>query len=398
MHNLTKQSTDSDSSNIRLGIVAANAAGIESESLSQEIRLLSADEGRLQWLLGVYAFRLTADAEIRIISNPGPAGPERVTVLTPDLATTSYAGFGEGTYSLTDQLFLTLGVRYTWEERAFTQRVNGANLFGETDNSFDKITYRAALRYNFADNANVYASYGTGYKSGVYNYTATAPAPVAPETIDSYEVGLKADPLAWLRTNVSAYYYDYRNLQVLARAPVGNTFLLQNAATAEIYGAELEVTAAVTPDFNLRGSFAYTHSKYKDFPAAQTYVPLAIGGNDAVTANVSGRSMTRAPRTSFNLGFDWGRDIESGRVTVSGSLYHSARVYFDFANTFSQKPYSLLSGELAWTSKSEAVRLSLWATNITNEKVFREIRNGPLTSDVTYETPRRVGIGASTRF
>lgn len=398
MHNVTKQSTDSDSSNIRLGIVNAADEGIKSESLSQEIRLLSATPGRLQWLLGVYAFRLDADAEIKIISNPTGAGPETMTVLTPELATTSYAGFGEGTYELTDQLFLTLGARYTWEKREFRQVVNGNDLFGKTDNSFDKITYRAALRYNFAEDANIYASYGTGYKSGVYNYVATNTTPVAPETIEAYEVGIKADPLYWLRTNASVYYYDYQDLQVLARAPAGNTFVLQNAATAEIYGAELEVTAAATDDLNLRGSFAYTHAEYKHFPQAQTYEPLPTGGNASVTADVSGKNMTRAPRTSFNLGFDWGRDLTSGRFIVAGNLYHSSRVYFDFANNFSQDPYTLVSGEIGWISDNEALKVSLWATNLTDEKVFREIRNGPLTSDVTYETPRRIGIGVSSRF
>lgn len=400
MDNVTRQSTDSDSSNQRLGIVnAALGSGVHSESLSQEVRLLSDGSGPFQWILGAYAFKLDAEADIRIISRATPTAADTNTRFLPDLATTSYSGFGEGTYALTEQLFLTAGVRYTWEKREFEQNLNGANLFGRTDNSFDKVTYRAALRYNFAEDANVYASYGTGYKSGVYNYTSTVPTPVAPETIDAYEVGLKADPLDWLRTNLSVYYYDYKNLQVLARAPTGNTFLLQNAATAEIYGGELEVTAAATEDLNLRGSFAYTHADYKSFPLAQTYVPLPTGGNSAVTADVSGRNMTRAPRTSFNLGFDWGTDVSSGgRVTVSGNLYHSARVYFDFANNFSQKPYSLVSSEIAWTSEDEALKLSLWAANLTNEKVFREIRNGPLTSDVSYETPRRIGVGASFRF
>lgn len=399
MHNRTLQSTDSDASNILLGIVSATDPDITSESFSQEVRLLSANPGRFQWLLGAYAFWLDATAGIRIISRPGgPGTAQTSTLLSPELSTESYSGFGEGTYELADSLFLTGGIRYTWEKRKFTQVVNGNNLFGETDQSFDRITYRVALRYEFAPDANVYASYGTGYKSGVYNYTSTTPTPVAPETIDSFEVGLKADPLDWLRTNLSLYYYDYQNLQVLARAPTGNTFILQNAASAEVYGGELEVTAVVSPDFTIRASGAFTHADYKDFPLAQGFIPLPTGGNTPVSEDASGNQMTRSPRTSFNLGFNWGRDVGSGRIGVSGNLYHSSRVYFDFANRFSQKPYSLLSGEVSWTSPNEALRFTLWATNLTNEKVFREIRNGPLTTDVTYETPRRIGVGASLKF
>ena len=158
------------------------------------------------------------------------------------------------------------------------------------------------------------------------------------------------------------------------------------------------MTAAASADLNFRGSFAYTHAEYDKFPLAQTYVPLPTGGNLAVTADASGNQMTRAPRTSFNLGFDYGHDINNGRISMAGNLYHSARVYFDFAERFSQDPYSLVSGEIAWTSKSRALKLSIWATNLTDAKVFREIRNGPLTSDVSYETPRRIGVGASFRF
>jgi iron complex outermembrane receptor protein len=398
MHNKTLQSTDSDASNILLGIVSATEPDITTESFSQEVRLLSAGSGPFQWLLGAYAFWLDATAGIRIISRPGgPATAQTSTLLSPELATESYSGFGEGTYELADKLFLTAGVRYTSEKRKFTQVVNGTNLFGETSQSFDRLTYRVALRYEFADDANVYASYGTGYKSGVYNYTSTTPTPVAPETIGSFEVGIKADPLSWLRSNLSLYYYDYNNLQVLARAPTGNTFILQNAASAEVYGGELELTAVVTQDLTIRASAAYTHADYKNFPLAQGFIPLATGGNTPVSEDASGNQMTRSPRTSFNLGFNWGREIGSGRIGVSGNFYHSSRVYFDFANRFSQEPYSLLSGEVSW-SPNEQLRFTLWATNLTNAKVFREIRNGPLTTDVTYETPRRVGVGAALKF
>jgi iron complex outermembrane recepter protein len=398
MHNRTLQSTDSDASNILLGIVSATEPDITSESFSQEIRLLSANPGRFQWLLGAYAFWLDAAAGIRIISRPGgPGTGQTSTLLSPKLATESYSGFGEGTYELADKLFLTGGIRYTWEKRKFTQVVNGNNLFGETSQSFDRLTYRVALRYEFADDANIYASYGTGYKSGVYNYTSTTPTPVAPETIGSFEVGIKADPLPWLRTNLSVYRYDYKNLQVLARAPTGNTFILQNAASAEVYGGELELTAVVNDDLTIRASGAYTHANYKNFPLAQGFIPLPTGGNTPVSEDASGNQMTRSPRTSFNLGFTWGHDIGSGRIGLSGNFYHSSRVFFDFANRFSQKPYSLLSGEVSW-SPSERLRFTVWGTNITNAKVFREIRNGPLTTDVTYETPRRVGVGAALKF
>lgn len=398
MHNATVQVTDSDSSNIRLGLVAADAPNITSESISQEVRLLSANPGRFQWILGAYAFNLKASAGIRAISVPGgPGTPEGMTLFQPKLETTSYAGFGEGTYELVDSLFFTAGVRYTWEKREIAQRINGANIL-PGQKSFDKVTYRAALRYNFADDANIYASYGTGYKSGVFNYTSAARVPVAPETITSYEVGLKADPLSWLRTNLSVFYYDYKNLQAIARDATGTQFVLQNAGTAEIYGGELEVQAAVSDALKLRGSLAYTHANYTDFPRAQSFLPLPTGGNTIQTLDVAGNNMTRAPRLTMNMGFDWSQDVGGGKLALSGNVYRSSRVYFDFANRFSQKPYLTATAELAWTTADEAWRFSIWANNITNEKIYREIRTSGVSADATYEQPRKIGIGAAYKF
>jgi|TARA_R100000501_G_scaffold17390_1_gene32319 iron complex outermembrane receptor protein len=399
MHTRTVQVTDSDASNIFLGVVSADEPNINTESLSQEIRLLSTAPGPFQWLVGLYGFSLNSESGLRILSRPGGTGaPQTSTSLNPYLKTESYSGFGEGTYQFVPKLFLTLGVRYTWEKRAFEQVLNGNNLFGEANRSFDKVTYRGALRYEFADSANIYATYGTGYKSGVYNFTSTTPTPVDPETIDAYEIGLKVDPLSWLRMNISTYYYDYQNLQVVARAPSGNTFILQNAASAEIYGGEIEITAAVTRHLKLRASAAYTHSEYKDFPNAQGFVPLPSGGNSSVSEDASGNQLTRSPESSLNLGAVWTKDLANGTFAVAANAYHSSRVYFDFANRFSQEPYTLVSGELSYTTSDDNWRFTLWATNLTNQQVYREIRNGPLTTDVTYESPRRVGLGASYRF
>lgn len=398
MHNKTIQLTDSDSSNIPLGEVDAIDPPITTESISQEIRLLSASTGPFKWLVGAYGFHLDAHAGVRIFSNPTGGAGGTNTVLRPNIWTTSYAGFGEGTYEIAPSLFLTGGIRYTWEKREFRQNLNGTDLFGKTSKSFDKVTYRGAIRYNVSNKTNVYASFGTGYKSGVYNYVSTTPTPVNPETIKSWEVGIKSDPLPWLRANASAFYYDYKNLQVQAKSPTGNTFILQNAASARVYGGELELTAAATRDLNLRGSIAYTHGDYRSFPQAQTFVAQPSGGNLGVTADVSGNQMTRSPRFSMNGGIDWGHDLGDGRLSIAANVYHSSRVYFDFANYYSQKPYSLVSGEIAWTILDDKLKFSVWATNLTNEKVFREIRAGALSTDVSYEQPRKVGVGVGYKF
>jgi iron complex outermembrane receptor protein len=391
------QSTDSDASNFLLQNVSLS---VRTESISEELRLLSTGDGAFKWTAGVYGFHLSANSpDITISVASAPGAPVGVTVLSPEVKTDSLAAFAEGTYELAQSLFLTAGGRFTTEKRKFRQSVNGVPINAAfTDTSFDKATYRAAIRYEFAPKANVYASYGTGFKSGVFNAVGTSLVPTKPETIDAAEAGIKADPFSWLRTNLSIYRYDYKNLQVLVRDPDKLVFLLQNAANARIYGGELEVTATPVSRLNLRGSVAYTHGEYKEFRGAQVALPQPEGGNRIVAADVSGNRMIRTPRYSFNVGFDWGVDAAGGLLTIAGNVYHSDRVYYDPMNLFSQPAYTMVRSDISWATPDEKWVFSLWATNLTNAKVAQQIRVNTFDTDIVYEPPRRVGVGAQYRF
>lgn len=397
MHTDVLQYTDSDATNINLGSIYLP---MSVETISQEVRLLSSSAGPLKWILGAYAFYLNGSMDADIRTAPNPSVPLSLLALRPEIKTTSFAGFAEGTYELTNSLFLTLGGRFTTEKREFQQEVNGNRLFAPsfvTKKTFDKWTYRVAVRYNFAPDANVYASYGTGFKSGVFNALGTSPGAVNPETISAAEIGLKMDPLTWLRTNLAIYHYDYKDLQVQARNSQ-NTVVLQNAANATIYGGELEVTAAATDDLNIRASAAYTHGEYDRFIGAQNFIPLPQGGNREVRGDVSGNNIVRAPRYTFNLGFDWAQRLAGGKVQLAGNIFRSAKVYYDPLNLVFQKAYTLASGEISWTTPGETLRISLWAKNIINAKVAQQIRVGVFGNDLFYEQPRRIGVGAEYRF
>ena len=400
------QDIDSDASNIYRGATLLDDSKVD--AFSQEIRLLSAGSGRLNWIIGAYAFHLDGGMGLTLVGSPRSTVDTTSTLLSPEVKTTSLAGFAEGTYEVTDNFFVTLGGRYSHEERKFRQAVNGVPLVGPTtpgfnedglaEMSFGKWTYKVALRYNFADDANFYASYGTGFKSGVFNGFGLSGIGTDPEEIDAWEVGMKAEPLHWLRTNISAFYYDYSGLQVTARAPGGLGFQLQNAASAEIYGAEIEVTAAPTNNLQIRTGAGYTHADYEDFPDSPLYIPLPGGGNLQTSTDASGNQMARSPRFTANIGFDWGADLAEGRLGVTGNVFHSSKVYHDFANTLVQEAYELASGEISWTTPDENLRFFLWGTNLTNAKVAQQISPGGLGTYIVYERPRRLGIGAQLNF
>ena len=389
------QETDSDASNIDIGNFPAFFA---TESGSSEIKLSSTNAGPFQWLAGGYFYQFGGHSNLSPFSTTTPPSPLVGPHLQPELSGRSFAGFGEGTYEIAGGLFVTLGGRYTTEKRSFTQILNGNTVVNDVSKTFNKFNYKVGARYEITSRTNVYATHSTAFKSGVYNMAATLSTPVLPEEITAYEVGLKTDPLPWLRINLATYYYDYKNLQLQARAANSPAYILQNAANAEIYGGELETFISPFDGLKLRAAVAYTHARYKDFTAAQGFIPRATGGNIVATADASDNVMTRAPKWSGNFGADYTTAMGGGTFGAGANLSWSSRVYYDFLNIFSQPSYTLTNASIFWTPDSQAWKASLWVTNLTNEKVFQTIRPGAFSTDGFYEQPRKIGASFEVRF
>ncbi|RJG53084.1 TonB-dependent receptor [Sphingobium terrigena] len=389
------QETDSDASNVDIGNFPALFA---TESGSSELKLSSTNAGPFQWLVGGYFYQFGGHADLSPFATTTPPSPLVGPHLQPELSGRSFAGFGEGTYELSGGLFVTLGGRYTTEKRSFTQILNGNTVANDVSKTFNKFNYKVGVRYEITSRTNVYATHSTAFKSGVYNMAATLSTPVLPEEITAYEVGLKTDPLPWLRINIATYYYDYKNLQLQARAANSSAYILQNAGNAEIYGGELETFISPVDGLKLRAAVAYTHARYQDFTAAQGFIPRGSGGNIVATTDASGNVMTRAPKWSGNFGADYTTAMGGGTFGAGANLSWSSRVYYDFLNIFSQPSYTLTNASIFWTPDSQAWKASLWVTNLTNEKVFQTIRPGAFSTDGFYEQPRKIGASFEVRF
>ncbi|ARR57652.1 hypothetical protein HY78_29515 (plasmid) [Rhizorhabdus wittichii DC-6] len=326
-----KQAQDSDGTTvfIRNGYLSQ-----QSKTYSQEVRLSSNTNGPFKWITGAYFYYFDGSYNpVRIVT------PTATTLLTPDVTSRSEAVFAEGTYNITPRLSFTAGGRYTWEHRTFKQVSNGVQLF-DVDASYSNFTPRGILSYKASDKVNLYGSVSTGFKSGVFAAMSTISKPVSPEKLTSYEVGIKTDPLRWLRVNASSFYYDYKNLQVSARDSNSLVFL-QNAATAHIYGGELEVTAAPTSQLNLRIGLSYQHARFASFPNAVAMVRAPAGGNTTTQIDASGNQIPRSPDASGSIGADYTFPLQFGSLTFSGNVYHSTRLYYDFGEKISQAPYTV---------------------------------------------------------
>ncbi|MBB4631105.1 TonB-dependent receptor [Sphingosinicella soli] len=406
LHTDVRQDADSDASNVRIGTLLTSPYGRIGEVFSQEVRLLSNGSGPFTWLIGGYAFILRSHNGTKTTNatfGPAPDRPitgEAFTISSFRNTTDSYAAFAEGSLEPSPGLFVTLGARYTTEKRSQVGFLNnnGAERDLPKDSErFNKFTYRGSIRYEIASKTNIYASYGNGFKSGVYTGTIT-PVLTRPEEVKALEAGIKSDPTRWLRVNLALFHYDYKDLQVTARDPLTTSYVVQNAAAAELYGGELELQVAPSESLQFRAAAAYNHARYKNFPLAQTFLPSPRGGNTVAAGDVSGNVMVRAPKWTFNFGPTWEHELGGGSFRVTGNLFHSSRVYFDFLNIVSQKPYTLVGVDLSWADPSELWRISLFGQNVFNEAVLQQSRVGNLSTDGLYEPPARFGIGISRKF
>tara|TARA_R110002110_G_scaffold343484_1_gene553528 strand:- start:2044 stop:4200 length:2157 start_codon:yes stop_codon:yes gene_type:complete len=389
------QIADSDGTNIELGWTDMR---VEPETFNQEIRLLSATDDALQWSTGVYYYHLKGRQPLDVLNNPTNDPSVTSIQLDPRSETNSYSGYVELNYAWTDKLDIAIGGRYTDEEREFSQYVNGMQLpYGDLSATFDEFTYSLKLSYSASSSVLLYGSYGTGFKSGLYNTLGTSPEPVEPETIAAFEVGMKADPTYWLRTNVALYYYEYEDMQVNSRAD-DNQMRLQNAADSEIYGAEIEAIAYPLDDLAIRASYSYVNATFDHFPAAQVFVPRETGGNQVLSMDVSGNDLVRTPEHSAILGMNYGFNLGGGRAHIASNLFWSDEVFYDFLNEVKQDSYAMLSAELGWSTADDKWTFKLYANNLTNEEVAQHIAPGPLATYITYERPRTIGLGLETRF
>ncbi|MEJ0047901.1 MAG: TonB-dependent receptor [Rhodospirillales bacterium] len=240
---------------------SANLINYHQHDYTEELQL-AGDYGRFNFVSGFYYYREAFGVDRLTISLYNP----RVHTLNRT-ATESFAGYTQGNYHITDRLTATLGLRYTEDtknfvdgnfttivnnsiEDVFNRYTAGKPIFASTsDHSWGSATPKAGLSYQVTPVVLAYVSYAEGFKAGGYDNRSAnaeiAKTPFSPETVDTYEVGVKSD---WwqhrLRANLALFYNDYSDLQqsIYVTTLPGAPTELVNAGHAHTDGAELETT------------------------------------------------------------------------------------------------------------------------------------------------------------
>lgn len=180
----------------------------------------------------------------------------------------SLAGYAQATFHVTDQFDISLGGRYTHDKRETelirtgSPGVGSGGLLppGTYKKKYNEFTYTAIATYRPTSDLTAYAKIATGYVAG----GILGAIPYEPETLTSYELGLKTELFdRRLRANLAAYYMDYKDLQL--QTFQGGVQRFENAGKARIWGWEAEFTAVPTDGLTLEANFGYQNFKYKEY-------------------------------------------------------------------------------------------------------------------------------------
>lgn len=342
--------------------------------LTEEVTVQSQGDGRFQWLGGV--FYMYNNENQHGSFNPFAPAPF-LGFLNYDInayKTWAVAAYGQATYAVTDNLKITGELRYSNDRKRDDQVLTfgpfGNSRFNPPSSSWSAWTYKVSAVYSLSDNVSSYATVGTGFKGGGFN-GASAP-PFGPEHVTNYEVGLKSNFLNGdLIANVSLFWMDYRNMQVLQTVLVGSPPVLQGiviaAGSARIKGAEFQLVGRPVDNLRLDFNATYLDGHFLDYRGAldNTDPPCAsLPGCDA-----SGNRLTGTPKWSLNLNASYEVPLGGlGSAEVSGEYSYRTRSYFNpFQRTFaSQAPYGVLSGSVTFTRPDSKWSLVLWGRNLAD--------------------------------
>ncbi|EKU74805.1 MULTISPECIES: TonB-dependent receptor [Sphingobium] len=380
---------------------------VRSQTVSQELLLTSKPGGPLQWTAGLFYFN-NKDRWGTRVGTP-TAGDPLASIALGGSGTNSksYAAFADLTYAFTPDLFLTVGGRYSHDrigDAYYIIPFSGVRTY-VPDLKGNKFTPRAVLRYKPSEESSVYASYSKGYKSGILDVGGNTGNKVAPEDIDAFEAGFKYDDRR-LSVDLSAYYYDYKNLQVSLYRGNPPSAQIINAASSEIYGLEGQLSYRLTDRFQFNVGAAYTHARYTNFEDAPIYTRCTLASCAAqgisfvvVPTQLNDVHMQRTPDFTGNVGARYTLDLAGGSLALSGNLYYTSKFYFGPSGTqFAQKGYEVLALRAEWTDASDRFSLAVFGDNVTDSRYRTQVLSNNFGIGNVWSAPATWGVQAGVKF
>lgn len=424
-----------------VGIFQLHDDGIQDwYQLSQELRLTSPAGERLEYQVGVFYYDVEGDrtftreditctASTLPIDATGlrPCAPGASTFATPSATSTSdvqfdnRAVFGQATWKFTDSLRLIAGLRYTEDEVSFRHvRVNtigngGPGIAvvpfpapgGSATNSTDEtdLSGKAGLQFDLSEDTMTYVTYAQGYKGPAFNVffnmSANDAQPIAAETADSYEIGLKTTLFdRRLSLNAAAFYAKYDNFQANSFRVISGSVVtsLTNAGSVETSGVELEFIARPTDDLTLSGGIAYADAQIEEFACPP--------GSPPTCSSRKGERLPLAPELKLSFVGEYFWRLGTLPFDLFANTQYSWQdEQFSSLGAFPAEridAYGVWNAGIGVSDKDDRYRLTFVARNIADESYAALITPGGQGGSFRYIIPRdadrHFGLDLRVRF
>ena len=393
-------------------------ASLRQKQYSQEFQVVGSME-QLSYVGGLYYFHESGDDDAWTPNSMQwdalGVAPLRLPTLDSGAATpfpdrgdtavaTSYAAFGQATWTpaiLDDGLHLTAGARVTHDNKhGQLYKVNGATVNYTFQFSDTRVDPTVVLAYDVTDDINVYGKWGTAYRAGGANSRSVIYRPFGPETVSTFELGMKSEFLnRRARLNAAVYTTDYKNIQIDFSAV---NLLASNRGTLEtvnapgkgtIEGAEIDASVVPVLGLTLSASYAYTSSK----------LPRAANPfNNGALQNVF---IVYTPDNAYSFGadYEWPFDLATFKAHFDISGAGGFRVTSGEATMTDHSLVANARVALADIDLGRDARfqVALWSKNVFNEQhTFYESRGAyaAIGAYGIYNEPRTFGVEAKVDF
>jgi len=380
---------DSSIFNVLLGTDLNQSQFLDLDSYSQEIRFTSSDEGRVRWIAGAYYVHTdrfistgnmvdTGNGVFPVYEEPRFGGNNpSATFLADSQDNDAWAVFADVTFELSDKFELDTAVRYDEDKRENTTETPTAFLPDPSASEGEVRTHtwsetqpKVTLRYKPNEDVTFFGGWSRGFRSGGFNQTGVGAVADAngiagvndlfeAEVADTWEVGFKGQFLdGRINTGVSVFQTKSTNGYFFVFLAANSTQNLGNL-DADYEGAEFDISAKITDNLELFGSYGFTDSEITDMED-----PSVIGNQAPLVSE-----------DTFNLGAQWRQPIGSAlHLALRADYRHTGETWWEPYNVTSRDPIDIVDLRLGLEGEKWAV--TAWSTNLTDEEYNAEFSPG----------------------
>lgn len=298
-----------------------------SEQISQEFQLNGTSlGGDLRWVSGLYYFEEDG-FESDTVAFAVPIPPAGLVIARPNdnftVENSTLAVFGQGTYDFSESLHLTLGLRYTEEEKnggtEATLNTGERVFFSIEPIEKTNVTPYVSVSYDINDDIMTYASFSQGFKSGTFSTRTPSPEfylnadgtpgtlPTAEqEEVDAFELGLKSELFdGRLRSNIALFRTEYTDIQIPVPAPANNSIFI-NGGDGVLQGLEAEITYLATEDLQLTAGIGLLDAEYESLnPGVPIFLDTEFYGTPDYTVSLGAEYTFIMDTGNLTVNLDW---------------------------------------------------------------------------------------------